>query len=211
VSIQKSAQPDNRKKLMNSLIQLALEAGATRAKGIRANQVMVDKRVPLKCMVPRCRSYGCSLTCPPHAMPVKEFIEILTQYSRALVVQVESDQNSLDLSEGSLGLSFDDFYKAQMKYFLPFRLKLLEVIERVEAAAFKQGSTFAAGFASGSCPLCGDECLGISDGRCRHPFRARPSMEAVGMDIIKTAAQAGFKVELSSTSAVTYTGLILIN
>jgi predicted metal-binding protein len=210
VSTKKFTASDNKKDRMERLVKIALENGATRAKLIKADQVVVDQRVPLKCLVPRCNAYGRSLTCPPNSLPIEKFIEILSHYHHALIVQVESDQNSLDRSEGSLGSTYSDLLKGHLALFRPFRLKLLEVIERVEAGAFKQGYAFAAGFAAGSCPLCGDECPGIMDGRCRHPFRARPAMEAVGIDIVKTAREAGFSVELSSGSAIKYTGLILI-
>lgn len=196
---------------MNELIEVALKAGATRAKLMDAKDVVVDKRVRMKCSVPRCYAYGLSLTCPPNTMSVQEFEEILARYEKALFVQVETDQDSMDKSESSLGEAAKDLFKEHLKKSALFRLKLYEVIEKVEAAAFKQGYHYAAGFGAGRCILCGDECPGILDGKCRHPFRARPAMEAVGIDIPKTATKVGFSVELSSESKVKYNGLILID
>lgn len=196
---------------MEELIKIALEAGATRAKLMDVKEVVVDERVKLKCSVPRCDAYEASLTCPPHTMSVEEFKEILSRFKKALILQVETDQNSMDKSSAPLGSAFEGLFKEHMDIFAPFRLKLSEVIDRVEAEAFKQGYAYAAGFGAGRCILCGDECPGILDGRCRHPFRARPAMEAMGIDIPLTAKNAGYSVELSSQTNIKFTGLILID
>ena len=92
----------------------------------------------------------------------------------------------------------------------PYKLKLLEVVETVEAAAFKKGMRFATGFVGGSCPLC-ERCVEdkISDA-CRYPFRARPAMEAVGIDVFKTTENAALPIQLSSSSNVVWTGLVLL-
>lgn len=201
----------NNQKQINTLIDVALESGATKAKLMDAKNVVVDKRVRLKCSVPRCYAYGSCLTCPPNIMSVKEFQEILDSYHNVLVVQVEAGQNSLDRSSKGLGDASFDQIKEHMDVLHPFRMKLLEVIDKVEAEAFKRGYAFAAGFGAGSCRLFGDECPGIQDGRCRHPFRARPAMEAMGIDIRKTAEKAGFSVELSSDANVKFNGLILVD
>jgi predicted metal-binding protein len=84
------------------------------------------------------------------------------------------------------------------------------VVEAVEAAAFKKGMCFAAGFVGGSCVLC-ERCVEdkISEA-CRHPFRARPPMEAVGIDVLMTAENAGVPIHLSSSKNVLWTGLVLL-
>ena len=93
----------------------------------------------------------------------------------------------------------------------PFKLKLVEIVEAVESAAFKRGMPFAAGLVGGSCVLC-ERCVGDKFLKaCRHPFRARPSMEAVGIDVVKTAQNAGLPIHLSSPDNVLWTGLILLD
>ena len=65
----------------------------------------------------------------------------------------------------------------------------------LERTAFKLGYRYAAAFSGGECVLC-DECVGQASGeQCRHPFEARPSMEAVGIDVVATAEAAGLSVE----------------
>ncbi|MBE0568059.1 MAG: hypothetical protein IH577_00075, partial [Deltaproteobacteria bacterium] len=45
---------------------LAVELGATDAKIIDKDEVIIDERVTARCYSPRCREYGTNLNCPPH-------------------------------------------------------------------------------------------------------------------------------------------------
>ena len=196
---------------VEKLVKIAIKAGASSAKLIDLKDIVVDERVRLKCSVPRCYGYGNCLVCPPHTMTVPEFREILKQYRKALVVQLESDLNSLDKSEVS-GISDPKVMKEQMDLHRPIRMKFHDLMGNIEKEAFKLGFPFAAAFGAGKCDLCGEAgCLGIADGVCRHPFRARPAMEGMGIDVTKTAGNAGLSVELSSETVVKYTGLMLID
>jgi len=191
------------------LIDIAQEAGATAARIISPEMVAIDERVRLKCEVPRCAGYGQYLTCPPHVMSAEAFSKILSRYQRCLLVQVEAKNiHSLDKGQGRIDKTV---LKDNRELHRPFRLKLLQIVEVVEAAAFKKGMRFAAGFVGGSCVLC-DRCVDDKFSEpCRHPFRARPPMEAVGIDVIKTAENAGLSIHLSSSKNVVWTGLILLN
>ncbi len=191
------------------LIAIAKKAGATAAKVISAELVVIDERVRLKCEVPRCAGYGEYLTCPPHVMSVDRFARILSKYKRCLLVQVEAKHiDSLDKGRNRIDHAL---LKEKRELHRPFKLKLLQVVEAVEAAAFKKGLRFAAGFVGGSCVLCGRCVDDKTSERCRHPFRARPPMEAVGIDVIKTAENAGLLIHLSSSKNVLWTGLVLLN
>jgi predicted metal-binding protein len=192
----------------SDLIEIAREAGATAARIIPSENVTLDERVRLKCEVPRCAGYGQFLTCPPHVMPVEVFARLLARYRWGLLVQVEAKNiHSLDKGQGRIDPTI---LKDNREIHRPFRLQLLRVVEAVEAAAFKKGMCFAAGFVGGSCVLC-ERCVEnkITEA-CRHPFRARPPMEAVGIDVLKTAEKAGLPIHLSSSKNVLWTGLVLL-
>jgi predicted metal-binding protein len=190
------------------LVQIALEAGAKAAKIIPRAMVVVDERVRLKCEVPRCAKFNQYLTCPPHVMDVAAFSRALAGYHWCLLVQVEAaDVDSTDKSPGRIDGSI---LQENLKRHHPYQLKLLHIIEILEAAAFKSGMRFAVGFTGGECVLC-EQCVDdkLSD-PCRHPFRARPAMEGVGIDVVQTAANAGLPIHLSSSQNVLWTGLVLL-
>ena len=196
-------------KRFSELVAIALKAGATAARIIPAKQVVIDERVRLKCEIPRCAGYGQYLTCPPHVMSLDSFKKTLSGYRWGLLAQVEAkDIDSTDKSEDRINRAI---LKENRKLHRPFKLKLVEIVEAVESAAFKRGMPFAAGLVGGSCVLC-ERCVGDKFLKaCRHPFRARPPMEAVGIDVVKTAQNAGLPIHLSSPDNVLWTGLILLD
>jgi predicted metal-binding protein len=182
--------------------------GATYARIISAKDIVVDRRVRLKCAIPICSSYGRHLMCPPNLMSVDEFKAILSSYEKALIVQIEADYNSSDRSKDkSLSKGLED------EIVEPNELmkELHELVNHMEALAFKMGFYFATGLIGGECMLC-RECVSPRSGKsCRHPFEARPSMEAMGIDVLRTCENAGLKVSLSSKEPVRWTGLILLD
>jgi len=199
----------DREEEFEALIEIAIRAGATAAKIIPTKMVVVDERVRLKCEVPRCSGYGQYLTCPPHVMSVDQFSTILSKYEHCLLIQVEAkDIDSTDKGDGRI----DNNVISEIKdLHRPYKLKLLEIIETVEASAFKKEMRFATGFVGGNCILC-DSCIeDKSSDACRNPFRARPAMEAVGIDVFLTARNAGLPIHLSSSNNVLWTGLVLLN
>jgi len=196
-------------KRFSELIEIAQKAGATAARILPSRQVVIDERVRLKCEVPRCAGYGQYLTCPPHVMSVDAFSRIRASYKWGLLVQVEA--KNIDSTDKGKGRIDRAVLKENKKLHRPFKLKLLEVVEAVESAAFKKGMLFATGWVGGSCVLC-ERCVDDKFLKaCRHPFRARPAMEAVGIDVVKTAQNAGLPIHLSSSKNVAWTGLILLD
>ena len=73
------------------------------------------------------------------------------------------------------------------------------------------GYRFATGFKAGSCKLCPECTVSNSKGTCRHPYQSRPSMEAVGIDVFKTAENAGLPFDIPIKDKAVWNGLILIN
>ena len=195
-------------KRFSEFIEVALRAGATAARIIPSNWVVIDERVRFKCEVPKCAGYGQYLTCPPYVMSVEAFSKIRSNYKWALLVQVEA--KNIDSTDKGKSRINPAILKENRELHRSFKLKLIEIVEAVESAAFKKGMRFAAGLVGGSCVLC-EKCVDDkSSEACRHPFRARPPMEAVGIDVIKTAQNAGLPIHLSSLKNVVWTGLVLL-
>lgn len=195
---------------LDRLIIAARDLGADEAKIIDAKEIVVDKRVRLKCLVPVCSSYGRNLMCPPNVMSVEEFASTLGLYEKALIVQVEAEYDSMDKSEGCLSKRTCDELEISTNT-LDWQIKLHRLVNRLETIAFKEGFYLAAGLIGGDCSLC-PECAALQSGEpCRHPFEARPSMEAMGVDVIKTCERVGLPLFLSSGKKVRWTGLVLLH
>jgi predicted metal-binding protein len=179
--------------MLESIISHLKENGATEAQFIPVENVIVDERVRLKCQIPLCDSYNRNLMCPPHVPPVAEFRQALGLYSRAILIQISA---SMDEVAGDV--------------FVPAN-KLHELVNLGEKEAFEAGYRFATGLIGGCCRLC-DECVAVNPGaKCRFPFKARPSMEAMGIDVIATVETVALPVSFPIGDSVTWTGLILID
>jgi len=208
------------------LCQKAKELGASEAVAISASDIVVDERVSLKCMVPLCSFYGTNLMCPPNTKPISEFKNILKHYHAAILIKTASFGTPEELTDPGVDLSetWDTFKSAGKKqeqastpttaYLHSIRDSLknqYKMMSEIESLCIREGYYFAAGLAGAGCLLC-DECVGTKSGLpCRYPFKARPSMDALGIDVVATAKKAGVQVSFAQDEARSWVGLILID
>ena len=84
-----------------------------------------------------------------------------------------------------------------------------EIVVQLEIEIFLDGYYKAWSMGSGPCRLC-KECDPTNF--CRHGYMARPSMEACGIDVFKTARNNGFAIEVVRTREEErdHFGLILV-
>ncbi|MFH1578437.1 MAG: DUF2284 domain-containing protein [Candidatus Omnitrophota bacterium] len=83
------------------------------------------------------------------------------------------------------------------------------IVFKIEKEAFLSGFYKAFGMGAGPCDLC-SRCN--INARCKHAYKARPSMEASGIDVFKTVRNNGYKIEVvrSAYCKANYFGLVLI-
>jgi len=188
----------------------AIELGATDAKVINADRVIIDERVLAKCVYPKCREYGTNLNCPPYAMSPDQVRKVVNNFRYGILVKLEvppMDTTGRDARDKNL--------------MAPYRIKINEIIAKIEAQAFYDGYYLAVAFGSGSCKtiFCPDtDCLALVPGQsCPHHFRARSSMEGVGIDCYSMATGVGWDIypigQETSPEEIPYSlrlGLVLI-
>ncbi|NOZ22431.1 MAG: DUF2284 domain-containing protein [Planctomycetes bacterium] len=75
------------------------------------------------------------------------------------------------------------------------RTDIRAVVAEMEREIFLAGYYKAFAYGCGPCSLC-REC-DLENG-CRHPYKARPAMEAAGIDVFATARAAGMPIEVVS-------------
>ena len=183
----------------DELVTLAIQHGASRASLIKATDIVVDERVRLKCMAPRCNHYG-DLVCPPNLPPVEEIRKIVSKYNVAMVLAVEHKNPPKPPSLQDL---------ASVEHELNKKARVVsDILLTLEGEALSRGYRFATGFSAGDCTYC-DKCVGAGE-ECRHPFSARPSMEGMGIDVVVTLENAGIKLEFF-TDKIEWWGLLLVD
>jgi len=159
----------------------------TKAKMISTRKITVANWVRIKCQY-GCGGYSKRLTCPPYSPSPEYTREMISEYSTALLMQMEdiSPDRETKLSR-----------------------KLKSIVAELEREFFLHGYYKAFGMTSGPCRLCR-----TCDTRkpCKYPYEARPAMEACGIDVYQTVRNNGLKLEVvqREDSCCTYNGLILV-
>jgi predicted metal-binding protein len=198
------------------LKDLALELGASVAKVIPANEIVVENRVVLKCRV-GCKHYGKTLMCPPYSPSVDEFRKSLSEYSYALVLKFKSQAEaspdvikllSKDEDDPSLTEEMKEKTRAFWASWKKDKLDLLKMVRDLERAAMNKGFSLALGFTTGSCMVC-DNCS-IEQKICIHPTEARYSAQSVGINVKQTLENAGMPIPFPMKGTPESFGLVLI-
>ena len=104
----------------------------------------------------------------------------------------------------------DAYKRAILIHFTP-EAEIKAIVAELEREIFLRGAWKALGLGAGPCYFC-EEC-NVGEQQCRHPDRARPAMEACGIDVFSTVKKAGFPIEVVRTQrqCPNYYGLILID
>ncbi len=172
---------------LGTYAEKAKSLGLSRAEIIDTKNVVVGNWVRLKCQY-GCGGYGQCLTCPPYTPTPDYTKKMISEYSKGLLMQT---QKVVLVDRPRLGS------------------KLRNIVAGLEREIFLDGYYKAFGMASGPCRFC-KAC--DTQEPCKHPYRARPSMEACGIDVYQTAKNCGFELEVVKTedSPYSYVGLILI-
>ncbi len=190
----------------------ALELGAAGAEIIRADQLVVDERVRLKCSIPRCLRAGETPNCPPNAPDLDLVRKAFARYSYGILIKtlVEPVQDYVPGSSKDNGGTDRS---------LLFHAKTAKIVYEIERLAYQHGYALAMGLGGGSCKdyLChGLVCQFKDSGRCRFPLRARPAMEALGIDVVDIIGKVGWSAypllgDASEIPCATSVGLVLID
>jgi predicted metal-binding protein len=191
--------------------QLALDLGASAAAIIPANSVIVDERVRLKCLVPRCLRAGETPNCPPNAPDLDLVRRALSRFTWAVLFKCDVGPIS-DYAPGS-GKTPEEKRRV-----LQFHRQSSEIVYALECQAYKDGYQLAMGLGGGSCKdyLCqGMLCQFLDSGRCRFPHRARPAMEAMGIHVIELINQVGWQAyalmgDLSEIPCAISVGIVFV-
>ncbi len=161
-------------KSVESFCRRAVEMGVEEAKVIAPDSVVTAEWVRMKCQY-GCPGFGQSLCCPPRTPTPDMTRKVIDSYQKAILLHQR-------LAEGEKRRGGGRAFR--------------KAIVRLETEIFLDGYYKAWGMGSGPCDLC-KECN--LTGSCNHGLEARPSMEACGIDVFKTARDNGFPIEVLRT------------
>lgn len=165
-------------RVVESIKKSAKEKGASSVKLIPVKDIIVGDYVRLKCKY-GCERFATRFTCPPYAPTPRETREVMKDYHWALLVEFTGLITKAD------------------------QMDVHSLMFELEREAFLNGLHKAFAFSAGPCKLCKscpaekiENTSEYSKKYCRKPEMARPSMEACGIDIFRTARDAGFGINV---------------
>jgi predicted metal-binding protein len=150
----------------------ALEMGSDEAKVIAPSSVVTAEWVRMKCQF-GCKRFGRRLCCPPYTPTPDVTRKVMDSYQKAILVHQRIRKGEREEAR-----------------------RFSENIVQLEIEVFLNGYYKAWSMGSGPCRLC-EECDPTS--LCKHGDKARPSMEACGIDVFKSARDNGFRIEVLRT------------
>ncbi len=136
--------------------------------------IIVARWVRMKCIF-GCDEYGKTGSCPPNTPPIDECERFVREYRTAAIFHFEK---KVDKPEDRHAWSRD------------INIRLL----RLERDVFLAGNVKAFLLPMDSCTLC-VKCPGTRS-ECKEPMRARPSPDALGIDVYSTVLKAGYPIEV---------------
>ena len=123
---------------------------------------------------------------PPNTLKPAELRDILKKYQWAVLFTLDVDPEVIVRD------------RATIKERVAAYQQIYKMVSEVESMAFYDGHYLAFGFGAGSCrhTFCSQQegCLAMEGKKCRFALKSRPSMEAVGIDVYRMAAQAGWDI-----------------
>ena len=158
-------------KSVESFCKRAIEMGIEGARIVDPGSIVTAEWVRMKCQY-GCPGFGMSLCCPPRTPTPDTTRKVIDSYRRAMLLHRRLVKGEKRWVRGKT------FSKA---------------IVRLEIEMFLAGYYKAWSMGSGPCDLC-KECN--LSGSCKQGLEARPSMEACGIDVFKTARNNGFPIEV---------------
>jgi len=182
----------------------ALVLGASDTRIVPTGMISIEDDVVEMCRPPLCEEYGRSINCPPNVMSPKEARMWVRGFSAALFFKIDVSPETLFSPKG-----LDVFRKVYI------------IASKLETLSEGLGFDHSKGLGAGSCKsvFCGDiPCDALMDkGRCRYPSLARPSMEALGMNVFRLARDVGWEIHAIlrksdplSISGAMLAGLLLV-
>ena len=187
------------------------ERGATRTAILPAEAVALDPDAPMNAHRDPCSCSRFNLMSPPLSAHPTEFAGWLASYRAALLTEVVVPfPDGGRLTQGGLGWRCEwervRSDRALWPAVLPAWKRLHEVTMWLERECMRRGYYLAVGFGAGDCELC-EVC--VTSELCVEPYAARPSLEALGVDVGRTREAAGWAGS-APPGEIALSGIVLI-
>jgi predicted metal-binding protein len=146
-------------------------------KWIDPKKIVISHWVRMKCMF-GCHEFGKTAACPPNAPPVSECERFFHEYQEAVIFHFEKK-----------------VAKPEDRFAWTRKVNL--ALLKLEREVFLSGLEKAFLLFMDSCNIC-VECAGKKEA-CKKPKMARPTPEAMAVDVFATVKQVDYPIEVLSS------------
>lgn len=189
-----------------------IDNGFKHFKFIKSKSIIIEDRVNLNCRY-GCEFYGKKLTCPPYSPTPSEFKQILKSYQNALLIIEEVIEAVLPffISKNytrELSKNNESVLEFKKHWFIN-KSKSFKKLLSLESEVFALNNPFVKIFWYGTCSFCKECAKNIT--LCRYPNKRRSSMEAVGINVVKTLKNNNITLSFPVDGYPKAVSLLLIN
>ncbi len=154
---------------------------------INKSALIFEERVKMNCFY--CGKYNVNWKCPPK-IPVIDYKKMFSEFENMSFIYIRM------LLRGN---DFDLVRKNSSLY-------LHQAMLLCEKWLYLHNNTTALSFIGGSCKLCKNGCAPT---HCANPYQARIPVEALGINVVSSAAQYGIEITFPPKEFITRIGLLL--
>lgn len=177
---------------MNEQLELMLEyvnkqGYNIKGKMTQAQDIIFEERVKMNCFY--CGKYNKAWRCPPR-LPDIDMKKMLLEYEFVAFIYI------------SMCLEGQDYLRIRTDSSVQLHRALLEC----ERWLYKHNNSMALSFIGGSCKLCKNGC---APNGCANPYESRAPVEALGVNVIRSAEKAGIKVTFPPEKYMMRIGMLL--
>lgn len=171
----------------SSLTEVVREYEHLQLYDMSPQDLVFEERVKLNCFY--CKNYNVSWKCPPK-IPALDYQKIVSEYEHGVFARLELPFTEENFSEIRTR-STNDLHRALLK---------------LERFMWDHNFPMALSFIGGSCKLCKNGC---GKERCNNPYLARMSMEAAGINVVKSTEKYGIPVVFPPNGTLVRIGMLL--
>lgn len=176
----------NKKELNNIIICARKEGYDINGLIINPKKLVFEERVKMNCFY--CGKYNNSWKCPPR-IPEIDIKKLFKEYANIAFIYIKKKcSDNFDLARVE---STQELHRA-----LLFCEKLL----------WNQNKATAISFIGGSCKLCKNGC---NPEKCANPYLARSPVEALGINVVKSAKKYGIEICFPPNNFIIRVGMLL--
>lgn len=155
---------------------------------IDPKDLVFEENVKMNCFY--CGKYGSNWRCPPN-LPQIDYKKMMSEFNGGLFVVLKYDNFSKDEYETIRNDSSVILHKLLLS---------------LEKWMWNHNSSTALSFIGGSCKLCKGGC---GKDKCNNPYMSRSPLEAIGVNIVKSAKKYGIDISFPTDKQLLRIGLLL--